>query len=116
MTKNTQENEYADFERPYMMTDKTNVPKDTVEFVITHIKRNVLWRDNSMALLENHLTDLVTQALTTAYKKGVEEERKSLHNRLTGWVVAISTGEEDIDSLTLCKELQDTIISPDDKL
>jgi hypothetical protein len=48
------------------------MPKDTVEFVITHIKRNVLWRDNDMGLLETHLIDLVTQALTTAYNKGVE--------------------------------------------
>lgn len=45
-------------------------------------------------------------------EEAVAETRREMQNRLIGWSVAISTGEEDIDALTLCEELQKSLTPP----
>jgi len=84
-------------------------------YTLIDIKSSVFREEESTLVFQtdnkNHTVDGSTilydhaVAIHHQLQKAREEERKQLHNRLTGWEVAISTGEEDIDALTLCKEL-----------
>jgi hypothetical protein len=124
MAKDTQENEYADFERPYMMPDKTKMPKDTVEELVTQFWSTVL--EVTPDAVQNNETiyvpsdDNVRDIIATAYNKGVEEGRVEERERIANEIVDIlPTGT--LDAFAIIKAIeqyQKKLLTPlpDDKI